>query len=97
MAFTNQEYIYDHLPARYRRADKDLFLKRYLQFTGQTLDEWDGKFDAFYASMKAKIATRDGRINRAWLRWWAWIYMRAVRQAGDGIWPYLDAAHADAP
>lgn len=43
---------------------------------------------AFYASMKEEIRRRPGRLNRAWLRWWAWVYYRAVRQAGDHFFRY---------
>ncbi len=34
MSFSNTNYLYTHLPARFRREDKDLFLKRYLQWFG---------------------------------------------------------------
>ena len=64
MSFSNQNYIYDHLPSRYRREDKDLFLKRYLQFTGETLDEWDAAFDAFFGNIEAETA------QATWIAFW---------------------------
>ena len=73
MSFSNQEYIYGHLPARYRGADRDLFLKRFLQHLGTTLDEWDGKFDAFFESIDPETA--DGEWIEFWLEalfGWSW-------------------------
>lgn len=77
MSFSNQEYLYEHLPERYRSADADLFLKRYLQFTGETLDEWDGKFDAFFESIDSTTADAtwigfwlDILFGWSWFPWW---------------------------
>ena len=64
MSFSNTAYLYEHLPARYRREDKDLFLKRFLQFFGETLDSYDGKFDAFYQSIDSDTAPA------AWIEFW---------------------------
>lgn len=64
MSFSNQQYIYDHLPGRFRAADKDLFLKRFLQFFGDTLDEWDGKFDAFFENIDPDTADAE------WIGFW---------------------------
>jgi hypothetical protein len=64
MSFSNQEYIYQHLPGRFRAADKDLFLKRFLQFFGETLDEWDGKFDGFFGDINAETA------DASWIGFW---------------------------
>lgn len=64
MSFSNRDYIYDHLPARYRRDDKDLFLKRFLEAPGVTMDEWDGKFDAFFNSIESSTADVD------WIAFW---------------------------
>lgn len=64
MSFSNQEYIYDHLPARFRGADEDLFLKRYLQFAGETLDGWDTTFDTFWGSIDADTA------SEVWIDFW---------------------------
>lgn len=57
--FSNLDYLYDHLPARYRREDKTLFLKRFLQFFGGTLDEWDEKFEQFFNSINPETATEE--------------------------------------
>lgn len=73
MPFSNQEYLYNHLPSRFRREDKDLFLKRYLQFFGETLDDYDAKFDLFFESIDA--ATADEAFVEFWLEnlfGWSW-------------------------
>lgn len=64
MPFSNLEYLYENLPSRYRREDKDLFLKRFLQFFGETLDSMDEKFDEFFESIKPATATDE------WIRFW---------------------------
>jgi phage tail-like protein len=64
MPFSNQEYLYQSLPSRYRREDKDLFLKRYLQFFGETLDEYDAAFDAFFENINSETA------NGVWIEFW---------------------------
>jgi phage tail-like protein len=64
MPFDNTSYIYDHLPSRYRREDRDLFLRRFLSFVGITMDEWDGKFDAFWSSIDAETAPAN------WMEFW---------------------------
>lgn len=69
----NRDYIYDHLPARYRREDKDLFLKRFLTFVGETLDEWDETFDNFFEQIQP--ATASVEWVEAWLLalfGWSW-------------------------
>lgn len=73
MSFNNQQYIYDHLPSRYRRADTELFLKRFLQFSGATLDGWDQTFDTFWGNIDPDTA--DERWIEFWLRegfGWSW-------------------------
>lgn len=62
--FNNLEYLYEHLPSRFRREDKDLFLKRYLQFFGNTLDDYDSKFDLFFENINPATA---GEI---WIEFW---------------------------
>lgn len=64
MSFNNTSYLYNHLPSRFRREDKDLLLKRYLQIFGDRLDAWDGKFDSFYASIAPATATAE------WIGFW---------------------------
>lgn len=77
MSFSNRDYLYSHLPARYRREDKDLFLKRYLQFFGDTLDEWDGKFEAFFENINPETASTEWIVfwlevlfGWSWFPWW---------------------------
>lgn len=64
MPFNNLEYLYDNLPARFRRDDKELFLKRYLQFFGETLDDYDAIFDSFYSSINSETA------DEKWIEFW---------------------------
>lgn len=64
MSFRNTDYLYSHLPSRFRRDDKDLFLKRYLQFFGDTLDEYDEKFDLFFEHINPDTATEE------WIEFW---------------------------
>jgi phage tail-like protein len=64
MPFSNQQYVYDHLPARYRRDDQDLLLKRFLQHFGETLDGWDTGFDAFHQSITPATA------SLVWIEFW---------------------------
>ncbi|GEM_PF-3292081 len=64
--FSNLEFLYSHLPARYRREDRDLFLKRFLQYFGDTLDVWDESFDNFYQQINADTA------DEIWIDWWMW-------------------------
>jgi hypothetical protein len=44
----------------------------------------------FYHRMRDEIAKRPGIINRAWLRWWAWCFFRAVRASGSAYFNYND-------
>jgi phage tail-like protein len=64
MSFANTDYIYDHLPARFRGRDDDGFLKRFLQFFGGTLDEWDAAFDAFNGDITS------GTAVAIWIEFW---------------------------
>lgn len=64
MPFSNQQYLYERLPSRYRREDKDLFLKRFLQFFGETLDGYDATFDLFFESVNPNTAADE------WINFW---------------------------
>lgn len=64
MPFSNLDHLYNNLPSRFRRDDKELFLKRYLQFFGETLDEWDEKFDSFFESINPDSASEE------WIEFW---------------------------
>lgn len=73
MPLNNLEYLYNHLPARFRREDKELFLKRFLQVFGTTLDDWDTAFDAFFEQINSETA--DEKWIEFWLRelfGWSW-------------------------
>jgi phage tail-like protein len=49
-SLNNLEYLYNHLPTRYRVADAehDLFLKRFLSVVGEELDGFDLKLDTLF-------------------------------------------------
>ncbi len=64
MSFSNTDYLYDHLPARFRREDAGGLLKRYLQIFGDTLDGWDDAFDSFFESIDPDTATAP------WIAFW---------------------------
>lgn len=64
MSFNNLDYFYNHLPTRFQRADNNLFLKRFWQFFGTTLDGWDGKFDEFFEQINAETADAE------FIEWW---------------------------
>jgi phage tail-like protein len=84
MSFENLEYIYGHLPARFRAADKELFLKRFLTFFGNTLDEWDAAFDSFFEKIDPETA--DARWIEFWLfalfgwSWFPWWFTLEDKQ-----------------
>ena len=59
MSFSNLEYLYEHLPARFRRDDDDLFLKRFLSFFGEQLDKFDGDLDHLYQSIAPATASEE--------------------------------------
>lgn len=60
----NLNYLYEHLPARYRRNDQDLFLKRFLSWFGTELDGVDEKLDGFYLKIKPETAPEE------FIEWW---------------------------
>ena len=73
MSFSNLDYLYEHLPSRFRREDKELFLKRYLQMFGETLDDWDAAFDSFFENIDSETA--DEKWIEFWLKelfGWSW-------------------------
>lgn len=73
MPFSNLAYLYDHLPARFRREDQDLFLKRFLSVFGEELDRFDNHLDTFY--QKIDPATAPEAFIDFWLYnlfGWGW-------------------------
>lgn len=64
MPFSNLEYLYEHLPAHYRRDDSGLFLKRFLTFFGEQLDDWDATLDNFGAQIAPETASAE------FIEWW---------------------------
>lgn len=64
MSFSNQQFIYDHLPERFRRNDRDELLKRFLTPVGETMDGWDETFDSFFESIGSTTASSE------WVRFW---------------------------
>lgn len=66
MPETNLEYLYNHLPARMRRDDEGLFLKRFLSFFGAELDKFDQTYDALHERVNPDTATEE------FINWWLW-------------------------
>jgi phage tail-like protein len=64
MPINNLNYLYEHLPPHYRVADENLFLKRFLQFFGTTLDEFDEKFENFHLNIQPSTA------SEVWVEFW---------------------------
>ncbi len=57
--FSNQNYLLDHLPARYMRGAAGEFLTRFLLFFGTVLDEWDTAFDEFYKQLNPQTCSEE--------------------------------------
>jgi phage tail-like protein len=73
MSFNNLGYLYNHLPARVRRDDDGLFLQRFLQFFGTTLDEWDEVYETFYQEINPETASEEFIDFWLWaLFGWSW-------------------------
>ena len=64
MSFSNTDYLMENLPARYRREDKELLLKRFLSHFGDRLDEYDTAFESFDESIDPATATA------SWIAFW---------------------------
>ena len=64
MSINNLNYLYDHLPARYRQNDENLFLKRFLSWFGGELDGVDEQLDSFYLKIKPETAPEK------FIEWW---------------------------
>src|SRR5262245_14656782 len=66
MSFSNLDYLYEHLPSRFRRDDDTAFLKRFISFFGATLDYWDQLIDTFYQKIRPDTAPIE------FVHWWLW-------------------------
>jgi phage tail-like protein len=64
LSFSNLDYLYAHLPGRMQRDDRDLFLKRFLSFFGETLDGFDLQLDTFYQKIAPATASQE------FIDWW---------------------------
>jgi phage tail-like protein len=74
MSFSNLSYLYHHLPSRIRRDDADLFLKRFSQFFGETLDGWDEIYETFYQKINPQTAPEEFVDFFLWaLFGWSWV------------------------
>ncbi|HEY6329414.1 MAG TPA: hypothetical protein VI756_08750 [Blastocatellia bacterium] len=71
--FRNQDYWYQHLPARFRNADVTGLLYRFLQVPAGYLDGWDALYNGFYETINA--ATSEEPFITFWM-WalfgWSW-------------------------
>ncbi len=63
---SNLEYIYEHLPSRFRREDEALFLKRFLHVFGVEMDNYDALFDTFFEKLNPDTAPE------SFIDWWLW-------------------------
>lgn len=73
LTMSNRDFLYNNLPTRFQRNDNDLFLKRFLQFFGETLDGFDLDFEEFFEQIDPATARIDFVIF--WLREafdWGW-------------------------
>jgi phage tail-like protein len=68
MAISNLNYLYDHLPARMRRDDTGLFLKRFLSVFGEELDGVDLQLDTFFEKIAPKTAPAE------FIDWWLYSF-----------------------
>lgn len=72
----NLAYLYDHLPARFRRADEGLTLqplKRFLSPFCEELDGYDELFEAFHQSINPETASEEFLNYFLWaLFGWGW-------------------------
>jgi hypothetical protein len=61
MSLSNLEYLYEHLPARNRRTDREnaFFWKRFLTFFGQQCDSFDLLYDNFYKNINPATASEE--------------------------------------
>jgi phage tail-like protein len=66
MPFSNREYLFEHVPARFRRDDAGEFLNRFLTFVGETLDGWDESFAGFHLQIAPATAGEE------FIDWWLW-------------------------
>jgi phage tail-like protein len=68
MSFSNLDYLYQHLPARLRRDDDGLLLRRFLSFFGETLDSCDLQLDTFYQKIDPATAPSE------FIDWWLYAF-----------------------
>jgi phage tail-like protein len=68
MSVSNLDYLYDNLPARTRRDDEGLFLKRFLSVIGGELDGFDQKYDTFYQMIDPETAPPE------FINWWLFAF-----------------------
>lgn len=66
--FSNLDYLYDQLPARVRRDDDGLFLKRCLQPVGVELDGFDLQLDTFFEKIDPATAPAE------FIDWWLYSF-----------------------
>jgi len=64
LPFSNLDYLFDHLPARFRRDEAGELLKRFLTFVGETLDGWDSSFANFHQQIAPGTAAEE------FIDWW---------------------------
>lgn len=68
MTISNIDYLYDHLPARIRRDDDSMFLKRFLSVFGEELDGFDLQLDTFFEKIDPETAPPE------FIDWWLYAF-----------------------
>lgn len=67
-SLSNLDYLYDHLPSRFRRDDDGMFLRRFLSFFGEQLDGFDLQLDTFFEKIDPATATQE------FIDWWLYAF-----------------------
>jgi len=68
MPFSNLDYQYNNLPERYRAADGDGLLRRFLSFFGEQLDRFDHEFETFHEKIRPATAPE------LFIEYWCWTF-----------------------
>jgi phage tail-like protein len=68
MSISNLDYQFNCLTSRYRNADGQGLLKRFLSFFGEQLDKFDQDFETLYQKVKSETAPEQ------FVEFWCWSF-----------------------
>lgn len=70
--FSHLEYLYQHLPARFRREDRirAFILKRFLSYFTEQMDGWDSLHEEFHKQINPQTA------DEIFVEFWLWTFFR---------------------